>query len=295
LVLDSARDTIVPPADVTSSPGKLYVVATPIGNMGDFAGRAAQILATVDVVAAEDTRVSGRLLERFGIRAKLVSYRDENERQLAPRLVRELLDGKSVALVTDAGTPCISDPGYRLVRAASEAGIDVVSIPGPSAVIALLSISGLPTDRFSFEGFPPPRTGVRRKLLESLRGGARTVVFYESPRRIGRFLAEIAEVLGDPEVAVGRELTKMHEEVLRGRASEVVAALVECRPRGEFVVAVHVPPSAEAGAGGDVQAEILKLLDEGLSARDVAERLQSRGISRREVYGVARSRQGPPG
>jgi 16S rRNA (cytidine1402-2'-O)-methyltransferase len=275
---------------VTASPGKLYVVATPIGNLGDFAGRGAEALKAVDVVAAEDTRVTGRLLERFGIRAKLLSYRDENERQLAPRLVRDLLDGKSIALVSDAGTPCISDPGYRLVRAAAEAGVEVVSVPGPSAVVALLSISGLPTDRFSFEGFPPPRSGARRELLESLRGGARTVVFYESPRRIARFLGEMADVLGDPEVAVGRELTKMHEEVLRGRASEVAAALTERPPRGEFVVAVHVPAASDGGVG-DARAEILRLLDEGLSARDVAERLQPRGISRREVYDVARSRE----
>lgn len=276
---------------MTSAAGKLYVVATPIGNMGDFTGRGAEVLARVDVVAAEDTRVTGRLLERFGIRAKLVSYRDENERSLAPRLVSDLLEGKSIALVSDAGTPCVSDPGYRLVRAASQAGIEVVSVPGPSAVVALLSISGLPTDRFSFEGFPPARAGARRELLESLRNGARTVVFYESPKRIVRFLAEIADVLGDPEVAVGRELTKMHEEVLRGRASEVATLLPPGRQRGEFVLAVHVAAPATNVGETDAEAAILALLDAGLSARDVAQRLQSQGISRREVYAVARRRE----
>ena len=164
-------------------PGKLYVVGTPIGNMGDLSARAAEMLAAADVIAAEDTRVTGRLLQRTGIHAKLVSYRDENERTLAPRLVRDLLDGKTIALVSDAGTPCISDPGYRLVRAAAEAGVEVVAVPGPSALVALLSVSGLPTDRFSFEGFPPPRAGARAEALAALRGSARTAVFFESPRR----------------------------------------------------------------------------------------------------------------
>lgn len=275
---------------MTSKAGKLYVVATPIGNLGDVTERAAQVLANVDVVAAEDTRVTRRLLARSGVQAKLVSYRDENERTLAPRLVEQLREGRSIALVTDAGTPCISDPGYRLVSAAAQAGIEVVSVPGPSAVTALLSISGLPTDRFSFEGFPPARAGARREVLESLRDAARTVVFYESPRRVVGFLGEIAAVLGDPEVAVGRELTKIHEEVLRGRAGEVATTLAERGPRGEFVVAVHVPASATSGPA-DADAEIAELLDRGLSPRDVAERLRPRGISRREVYAIARRRE----
>jgi 16S rRNA (cytidine1402-2'-O)-methyltransferase len=192
--------------DVTSAPGKLgklYVVATPIGNMGDFAGRAREVLRSVDVVAAEDQRVTGRLLERFGITAKLLSYRDENERQLAPRLVRRVARrqehrarrGRRYAVYLGSGIPARSCGCGGRNRGRQRAG--------PSAVVALLAISGLPTDRFAFEGFPPARAGARRELLESLRGTARTVVFYESPRRIGDFLAEIADVLSDPEVAVG--------------------------------------------------------------------------------------------
>jgi 16S rRNA (cytidine1402-2'-O)-methyltransferase len=277
---------------VTSPPGKLYVVATPIGNMADLSPRAAEALARADVIAAEDTRVTGRLLQRAGVKAKLSSYRDENEHRLAPRLVADLLAGKNVALVCDAGTPCISDPGYRLVRAAADAGVEVVSVPGPSAVIALLSVSGLPTDRFSFEGFPPPRPGARRALLAGLRGAGRTVVFYESPRRVVRFLEEVAETLGDPPVAVGREITKLHEEVLRGRAREVAAALAERGPRGEFALAVHVAAAPrEAHAGDDTRGEITKLLDEGMSARDVARRLEPLGVSRRQVYEIARRRE----
>jgi 16S rRNA (cytidine1402-2'-O)-methyltransferase len=276
-------------------PAKLYVVATPIGNLGDLSARAADVLGRADVVAAEDTRVTGRMLERFGVRAKLVSYREENERRLAPRLVDDMLAGKTVALVSDAGTPCISDPGYRLVRAAADAGIDVVTVPGPSAVIALLSVAGLPTDRFSFEGFPPPRAGARRKLLDSIRGADRTVVFYESPRRVVTFLEEIAAVLGDPPVAVGRELTKLHEEVLRGRAGEIAGVLRERGPRGEFVVAVDArgATQVEVVEGETLNSEVRRLLADGLSAREIADRFKARGISRRAVYEAAHARREP--
>ena len=186
--------------------GRLYVVATPIGNMGDLSPRAAEVLAKVDVVAAEDTRVTGKLLARIDAKNRMVSYREQTERRLADDLVERMLAGESVALVSDAGTPTISDPGYRLVHAAAEAGIEVVSIPGPSAAIALLSVSGLPTDRFRFEGFPPSRASARRRLLESLRGAGTTVVFYESPHRIVDFLGEVAGVLGDPAVAAGDQV-----------------------------------------------------------------------------------------
>ncbi|HYC53914.1 MAG TPA: 16S rRNA (cytidine(1402)-2'-O)-methyltransferase [Candidatus Binatia bacterium] len=264
--------------------GKLYVVATPIGNMGDLSPRAGEVLGSVEVVAAEDTRVTGRLLERIDVRNKLVSYREENERKLAPALVARLQQGESIALVSDAGTPGVSDPGYRLVRAAADAGIEVVAVPGPSAVVALLSISGLPTDRFSYEGFPPPRAQARRRMLENLRGAGRTVVFYESPRRVKAFLDEIAEVLGDPPVAVGRELTKMYEEVLRGTAAEVAARLAEREPRGEFSIAVHVAAAEQALTGDALDAVVASMLEEGRSARDIASALKPRGAGRREVY-----------
>lgn len=268
-------------------PGRLFVVATPIGNLGDLTPRAVETLRTVDVVASEDTRVTRRLLSHAGIHARLLSYRDANEAKLAPELVRRMSEGESVALVSDAGTPAVSDPGYRLVRAAAHAGIEVVAIPGPSAAIALLSISGLPTDRFSFEGFPPSARGARTVLLESLRGAGRTVVFYESPRRVVTFLREISVALDDPEVAVGRELTKVHEEVLRGLASEVAERLAAKGPRGELAVAVHVPTAVRDTADDEEITEtIRKLAVDGMSARDIAERMKPRGVPRRRVYEI---------
>jgi 16S rRNA (cytidine1402-2'-O)-methyltransferase len=268
-------------------PGRLFVVATPIGNLGDLTPRAIETLRAVDVVAAEDTRVTRRLLAHAGIRARLLSYRDANEAKLAPELVRRLSEGESVALVSDAGTPGVSDPGYRLVRAATEARIEVVTIPGASAVIALLSISGLPTDRFSFEGFPPTARGARTAMLNALRGVDRTVVFYESPRRVLSFLREIAAGLDDPEVAVGRELTKLHEEVLRGRASDVADRLAAQGPRGELAIAVHVPATASDVAGDDdLTEEVRRLVEAGLSARDIAVHMKPRGVPRRRVYDI---------
>lgn len=264
--------------------GRLYVVATPIGNLGDLSPRVVETLRTVDVVAAEDTRVTRRLLTHVRIGTRLLSYRDENEAKLTPELVRRMQEGASIALVSDAGTPCVSDPGYRLVRGAAEAGIEVVAIPGPSAVVALLSISGLPSDRFAFEGFPPSTRKARTALLESLRGGGRTTVFYESPRRVVDLLREIAATLADPEVAVGRELTKMHEEVLRGRASEVAERLEANGPRGELAIAVYAPRAEADESGFDPAEEIRSLLASGMSARDIAEKLKPRGISRRLVY-----------
>ena len=269
--------------------GVLYVVATPIGNLGDISRRAVEILGSVDLVAAEDTRVTGRLLAYIGVKTRMVSYRDENERRLSPRLVRSLQAGQSIALVSDAGTPCISDPGYRLVRAAAEAGIEVVTLPGPSAAIALLAVAGLPTDRFAFEGFLPPAGGARRKLLESMRSSGRTTVVYESPRRIVRLLEELADVLDDPPVAVGRELTKLHEEVLRGKASEIAGVLADRGPRGEFVVAVYAAGAPAVLDGEALRAEVERLLAQGSSVRDAAERLKERGVSRRAVYEAARS------
>lgn len=272
--------------------GRLHVVATPIGNMGDLSPRAAEVLGSVDVVAAEDTRVTGKLLARVGAKARMVSYREQTEHRWADELVARMQEGDSVALVSDAGTPTISDPGYRLVHAAAEAGIEVVAVPGPSAVIALLSISGLPTDRFRFEGFPPSKTSARRQMLESLRGAGSTVVFYESPHRVVDFLREVADALGDPPVAAGRELTKMHEEVVRGRASEVAGRFSAKEPRGEFVLAVRVDAVEEELSGDVLEAAVRHLHDLGLPAKEIAARLKPRGAHRRDVYEVLR-RLGP--
>jgi 16S rRNA (cytidine1402-2'-O)-methyltransferase len=238
----------------------------------------------VDLVAAEDTRVTGRLLEHAGVRARKLSYRDQNEQARTPELVRRLLAGENIALVSDAGTPSISDPGYRLVRAAAEAGIEVVAVAGPSAVVALLSVAGLATDRFSFEGFAPSRKVARRKEFQSWRAAGRTVVFYESPHRMVVALGDLAEVLDDPPVAVGRELTKRHEEVLRGRASEVAAAIQAKGARGEFVVAVSVAAEAADLGAETVAEQVRRLHEQGLSARDIAAELKPLGAARRDVY-----------
>jgi len=264
--------------------GRLYVVATPIGNLGDLSSRVIEVLKSVSVVAAEDTRVTRRLFSRAGIETRMLSYRDENEAKLAPSLVRRMEEGESVALVSDAGTPCVSDPGYRLVRAAAAAGVEVVAIPGPSAVVALLSVSGLPSDRFALEGFPPSARKARNAMLASLASGGCTTVFYESPRRVVEFLREIAAALGDPEVAVGRELTKLHEEVLRGNASAVAASIADRGPRGEFAIAVYVPKSTTTESALNPTEEIRALMAGGTSARDIAAKLKPRGISRRVVY-----------
>jgi 16S rRNA (cytidine1402-2'-O)-methyltransferase len=269
-----------------SATGKLFVVATPIGNLADLSPRASQVLSDVDVIAAEDTRVTRKLLERSGVSAKLMSYRDANERVLAPKLVERLLDGENIALVSDAGTPCISDPGYRLVSAAQDAGVEVVAVPGPSTVTAFLSVCGLPTDRFAFEGFLP-KTG-RKRALGAFLGSSTTLVLYESPRRVLGLLADIADVMGECRVAVGRELTKMHEEVLRGTATELVQRLGErASVKGEVVVAIDVRTATVPSDDEVTDADIVQMLDGGKSARDVAAELKARGVSRQRVYSLA--------
>jgi 16S rRNA (cytidine1402-2'-O)-methyltransferase len=227
---------------VTIGPaGRLYIVATPIGNLGDLSVRAREILQSVSLIAAEDTRHTGVLLKHFGIDTPQVSLHDHNERQRTPDLVSRLGQGASIALVSDAGTPAISDPGFDLVRAAAAAGIDVVAIPGPCAAIAALSIGGLPTDRFCFEGFLPARGAARRKRLESLVHEARTMVFYESPHRLRDTLEDCANVFGETRGAtVAREITKMHETVYRGSLLEHLARAATDLDfgRGEIVLLI---------------------------------------------------------
>ena len=218
------------------SPAQLFLVATPIGNLEDVTHRALRVLAEVDIVAAEDTRHTRRLLERYGVAARLVSLFEHNERARVSKLLAELQAGRSVAVVTDAGSPAVSDPGYPLVRAAVEAGVPVVSIPGPSAVVAALQISGLPTDAFTFVGFLPVKSAARRRRLESLAERPETIVAFESPHRIEACLEDLEAVWGERPIALARELTKLHEEVLRGTAAEVRAALVPERRRGEMAL-----------------------------------------------------------
>jgi 16S rRNA (cytidine1402-2'-O)-methyltransferase len=265
--------------------GVLYVVGTPIGNLADLTDRARDTLRAVDVVAAEDTRRTGRLLKAAGINATLVSLFDGNERERTPQLVRKLLDGSSVALVSDGGMPLVSDPGYRLVSASAAGGIDVQVVPGPSAVLAALVVSGLPMDRFAFEGFPPRKVGERRARLAALANDPRTLVFFESPVRTPTLLRDLQASFGDRRVAVCRELTKLHEQVVRGRLHEVIDQLGEGPLRGEVVVVVEgssQPPPIDQAA---IVAQARELVAGGMRKREAAREVADRhGASANELY-----------
>ena len=280
----------------------LYVVATPIGNLEDITLRALRVLREVDVIAAEDTRRTRKLLARYEIHTPLTSYHEGNERAKAETLVQRLEAGESVALVSDAGTPTISDPGYRLVRAAAGKGLPVTPAPGASAAVAALSVCGLATDRFVFQGFLPSRRGRRREKLQELRDDDRTAVYYEAPRRVRDTLSDMREILGDRAALVGRELTKVHEELLRGTLSELAERLDRDAPRGEFVIVV-----AGRGETPEVDEELLrgeaaKLLRTGRKANDVAKLMaQTFPLAKRDAYELVleiagrRRRAGPTG
>jgi 16S rRNA (cytidine1402-2'-O)-methyltransferase len=263
--------------------GILYLVGTPIGNLGDMTDRARQTLASVDLVAAEDTRRTGSLLKHFGIQARMVSFHDANESERTAELLDVLRGGSDVAVVSDAGMPGLSDPGFRLVRACADAGIEVRVVPGASAAIAALVASGLPTDRFVFEGFLPRRAGERLRRLESLSADPRTIVLFESPKRAAATLREALEVLGDRRVAVARELTKLHEEILRGRISEVAPRLEDAR--GEIVIVLEGASDPEPASLETLVAEARALLDQGVRKREAAARVaKGSGVSANEVY-----------
>jgi len=225
-------------ADGAQDFGTLYVVATPIGHLDDMTFRAVETLKSVDAIASEDTRRTKTLVKRYDIRRPLVAYHEHNEERAAVRLVERLKAGETLALVTDAGTPLVSDPGYRLVELAVRMGIRVMPIPGPSAVTAALCAAGLPPQPFHFAGFLPRKDGARRSRLEELGALGCTLVFYESPHRVGKTLAAMAEVLGGRKAVVARELTKVHEEFVRGTLPELAARYAESKPKGEIVVLV---------------------------------------------------------
>jgi 16S rRNA (cytidine1402-2'-O)-methyltransferase len=268
--------------------GVLFLVGTPIGNLGDLSDRARETLASVGLVAAEDTRRTGRLLRSLDIRKPLVSMFEGNEDDRAVELIARLDAGDDVAVVTDGGMPSISDPGYRVVQLAVERGIDVRVIPGPSAAIAALVLSGLPTDRFVFEGFLPRRPGDRGRRLQALRHDPRTIVFFESPRRVHTLLREILTTLGNRRVAVCRELTKLHEEVVRGGAEEVLAELDERALKGEVAVVVDGEHEPEAPDPETLLAEVRVLVEGGVRTRDAARAVAERhGASANELYRAA--------
>jgi len=261
--------------------GTLYIVATPIGNLEDITLRAIRVLKEADLVAAEDTRHSRHLLDRYQIETQLTSYHDHNKEEKAPVLVARMLEGKSVALVSDAGTPGISDPGYFLVNLAIDRHIPVVPIPGSTAAIAALSVSGMPTDRFVFEGFLPAKHLARLKRLQELTKEERTIVFYEAPHKIIRSIEDMIEVFGDRRVVITRELTKIHEEMIRGTLTEGLKRLQEGTIKGEFTVIVH-------GVTHDPKSQYI----------DTAEYLKNlilhRGLSRKEAISAAAGELGIP-
>jgi 16S rRNA (cytidine1402-2'-O)-methyltransferase len=266
----------------------LYVVATPIGHASDITLRALRVLGGVDAIACEDTRVTAKLLAIHGISTSLTPYHDHNARTAGPALVKRLADGGRIALVSDAGTPLVSDPGYRLVRACADAGVAVIPIPGPSAVLAALCVSGLPTDRFLFAGFAPPRTGPRRRFLAELATVPATLVLMESPRRLAAALADMAEILGPRQAVVARELTKLFEEVRRGALAELADHYREAAPpRGEVTLVVSPPAAPPQADDAEVDRLLSAALDEA-SVRDAAEQVAAEtGLAKRHLYARA--------
>lgn len=273
-----------------SRTGRLVLVGTPIGNLGDLAPRAVEVLRDADLIVCEDTRHTGRLLKAAGVSARaLLAAHDHNEAGQIGTVLERLRAGETVAVVTEAGMPGISDPGERMVRAAAEAGIEIVVVPGPSAAIAALVLSGLPAGRFAFEGFLPRSGSGRTERLAALIGETRTVVLYEAPHRMARTIADLVATLGpDRRVAIARELTKLHEETWRGSLADAARHVAEIEPRGEHVLVVEgAPPPAPADDHALVAA-LTRLLADGASTRDaVAEVAASFDVPKRRVYGLA--------
>lgn len=273
-------------ADIPPKPeAGLYVTATPIGNIGDLTFRAERLLAMADVIACEDTRVTAKLLSRYGITTPTVAYHDHNATKVRPKLLRRLAEGQVVALVSDAGTPLISDPGYRLVAEALDAGFHVTTLPGASSLLAALAVAGLPTDRFMFVGFLPPKSAARKRALAELGDIRATLVVMESARRLAASLADMAAVLGDRDAVVARELTKLHEDVRRGTLTALADAYARSGPpKGELVVVIGPPPDRPAATAAEVDAALTAAL-RTMSVREaVATVAGATGMPRRQVY-----------
>ncbi len=276
----------VPPSK--PQPG-LYLVATPIGNARDITLRALDVLRSADLIACEDTRVTAKLLAIYGIRATQIAYHDHNAEKVRPQILQALREGKIVALVSDAGTPLIADPGYRLVRETAHAGLPVTALPGASSVLAALSLAGLPTDRFLFAGFLPERGAERRRVLGELASVQASLVLFDSPRRLAASLADALQMLGDRSAAIGRELTKKFEEVRRGTLSELAAHYAAADvPRGEIVLVIG-PPLREAAAIDDaaIDAMLRQALETSSLKQAVADVAATTGAARKLVYARA--------
>ena len=283
-LLERATAALADEMERPLQPG-LYLVATPIGNLADISLRALAVLARADLIAAEDTRHSRKLLSHFGIRAELTPYHEHNAAKERPRLLARIRAGFSVALISDAGTPLISDPGYKLVREALEAGLQVTSVPGPSAALAALTSAGLPTDTFLFAGFLPPKGGQRRKRLEGLKPVPATLIFYETASRLAATLADMAQIFGAREAAIAKELTKLHESVARGTPAALAAAFDSTELKGEFVVLVGPPNPHEAEIGDDEIVASLKQALQQESFRDAVRSVADKfKLKRSRVY-----------
>lgn len=266
----------------------LFLVSTPIGNLEDITLRALRVLKEVDLIACEDTRHTRRLLDHFGISKPTISYHEHNEQQRAEELAERLARGESIAMVTDAGTPGISDPAYRIVTAAIERGVTVTPVPGATAMIAGLVASGLPTDSFLFAGFLPSKKQARRARLEELKPERATLIFYEAPHRIREALIDVRESLGDRQAAVARELTKLHEQFIRGAVSDIIAHFGSNEPRGEMtlVIAGNRDNNLKPVEDASISQQVERLMrDESLSRNDaIKQAARSRGLSKREAY-----------
>ena len=272
------------PVDVERLAPGLHIVATPIGNLADITIRALAALAGADLIACEDTRVTRKLLDRYGITTPLTPYHDHNAAEARPALLRRLTEGAAVALVSDAGTPLISDPGYKLVRAAQDAGHTVTALPGPSSVLAALTIAGLPTDQFLFAGFLPPKHSARRTRIAELARVPATIVLFETGPRIAAALADLAAGLGGREAAICRELTKLHEEVRRGDLETLARNSAAEEIRGEFVLVIAPPPAAAMPSAEDTESLLRQALSR-VSLKDaVAEVAAATGLPRRDLY-----------
>ncbi|MCX7321048.1 MAG: 16S rRNA (cytidine(1402)-2'-O)-methyltransferase [Hyphomicrobiales bacterium] len=270
-----------------AAPG-LHLVATPIGNLGDITLRALEVLAGVDVVACEDTRISRRLMERYGLAADLKQYHEHNAEAARPKILARLAAGGSIALVSDAGTPLISDPGFKLVREVTAAGFDVFALPGPSSVLTALAVAALPTDRFFFEGFLPSRQMARRSRLEELSRIDATIVMFESGNRVQEMLGDLADIMGQRDAAICRELTKLHEEVKRGSVADLAKAADTLETRGEFVVVLGPPAvDAQAMTDDDLDALLRTTLQHDSVKDAVAHAVELSGRPRRAVYARA--------
>jgi len=274
----------------TLEPG-LYIVATPIGNLGDLSPRAASILREADIIAVEDSRVTAKLLQHIGVKRPMQPYHDHNADRVRPGLI-ERMGSEAVALVSDAGTPLISDPGYKLVRDARAAGRNVVTIPGPSAVIAALTLAGLPTDRFLFAGFLPPKAKAKADHIAEFKALKATLVFYESGPRLADTLATLASVLGDRDAAVAREITKAYEECVTGTLRELATRYEDSPPKGEIVIIVGPPGEPEAASSDDIEAALIDAMKSASPAKAAGEVARRLGADRKALYARALELQG---